>query len=199
MLIKHLIKVESRWIPKLPGYSLYIRPTIIGTRAGTPFSCFFRSSWIAINSLITALGVAASDSACIYVIVTPAGPYFRDPTKGISLLAVGESVRSWPGGTGGHKLGLNYAPGFLPQRLASNQGYDQVLWLLGEEERVTEVGAMNFFLAVKREDGGLCFWLFPCLGFCLIKILLNRCGSDYTPFGWHHSSRPNTRIHAGAR
>ncbi|KIM47308.1 hypothetical protein M413DRAFT_440756 [Hebeloma cylindrosporum] len=133
VLIKELIKIESRWIPKLPGYSLYIRPTIIGTRP--------------------ALGVAASDSACIYVIVTPAGPYFRDATKGISLLAVGESVRSWPGGTGGHKLGLNYAPGFLPQRIASKQGYDQVLWLLGEEERVTEVGAMNFFLVVKREDG----------------------------------------------
>jgi branched-chain amino acid aminotransferase len=39
------------------------------------------------------------------------------------------------------------------------QGYDQVLWLLGEEERVTEVGAMNFFVAVKREDGGACFCL----------------------------------------
>ena len=33
-LIKELIKVESRWIPDLPGYSLYIRPTIIGTREG---------------------------------------------------------------------------------------------------------------------------------------------------------------------
>lgn len=105
--------------------------------------------------------------------MTPTGPYFRDPTKGISLLAVGESVRSWPGGTGGHKLGLNYAPGFLPQRVASKQGYDQVLWLLGEEERVTEVGAMNFFLAVKRDDGGLCilgFWAFRYFGFLLNEL-----------------------------
>ena len=76
--------------------------------------------------------------------------------KPISLLSVGESVRSWPGGTGGHKLGLNYAPGFKPQKEATRRGYDQVLWLLrdGEEQKITEAGAMNFFIAVKREDGG---------------------------------------------
>ncbi|KAF8798375.1 branched-chain amino acid aminotransferase II [Phlegmacium glaucopus] len=133
VLIKQLIKIESRWIPSIPGYSLYIRPTIIGTRA--------------------ALGVAASDSACLYVILSPGGPYFRGATKGISLLAVGDTVRSWPGGTGGHKLGVNYAPGFLPQRIAAEKGYDQVLWLLGDDERVTEVGAMNVFAAVQRDDG----------------------------------------------
>ncbi|KAH9487398.1 Branched-chain-amino-acid aminotransferase, mitochondrial [Psilocybe cubensis] len=132
-LIKKLVEVDARWIPTIPGYSLYIRPTIIGTRA--------------------ALGVAASDSACLYVILTPAGPYFRGTAKGIPLLAVGESVRSWPGGTGGHKLGLNYAPGFLPQRIAAKQGYEQILWLLGDDEKITEVGAMNFFVAVQREDG----------------------------------------------
>ncbi|KAF4623974.1 hypothetical protein D9613_001365 [Agrocybe pediades] len=134
-LLKRFIEVEQRWIPTQPGYSLYIRPTIIGTRS--------------------ALGVHASDSACLYAIVTPAGPYFRGDAKGISLLAVGESVRAWPGGTGGHKLGLNYAPGFLPQRLASKQGYDQILWLFGEDERLTEVGAMNVFVVAKREDGDI--------------------------------------------
>jgi branched-chain amino acid aminotransferase len=66
---------------------------------------------------------------------------------------VSETVRAWPGGTGGHKLGLNYAPGFLPQRLAAKQGYDQILWLLGDDDKVTEVGAMNFFMAAKRADG----------------------------------------------
>ena len=112
--------------------------------------------WVDINSefLIKGLALAASDSACLYVVVSPTCPWFNDATKGISLLAVSESVRAWPGGTGAYKLGLNYAPGFLPQRLALKQGYDQILWLLGEDEKVTEVGAMNFFVAVKREDGG---------------------------------------------
>lgn len=107
-----------------------------------------------LTSRLVAFGVAASDSAMVYVILSPAGPYFRGGAKGIPLLAVGESVRSWPGGTGGHKLGLNYAPGFLPQRLAAEQGYSQILWLLGDDAKITEAGAMNFFAVVQRDDGG---------------------------------------------
>jgi branched-chain amino acid aminotransferase len=48
--------------------------------------------------------------------------------------------------------GLNYTPGFLPQRLALEKGYQQILWLLGEN--VTEAGAMNFLIVLKRSDGG---------------------------------------------
>jgi branched-chain amino acid aminotransferase len=101
--------------------------------------------------ILPAIGVTASDSAMIFIILTPAGPYFRIPTA-LSLLAIGDSVRSWPGGTGGHKLGANYASGFLPQQIAAKQGYQQCLWLLGEQ--VTEAGAMNFFIVLKRDDGG---------------------------------------------
>ncbi|PPQ97420.1 hypothetical protein CVT26_006793, partial [Gymnopilus dilepis] len=64
-----------------------------------------------------------------------------------------ECVRAWPGGTGGHKLSLNYAPGFLPQRLATKQGYSQLLWLLGDDERITEVGVTNFFVTVQTGNG----------------------------------------------
>lgn len=99
-------------------------------------------------------GVTASDSAIIYVFLSPTGPYFRGGSKPVSLLAVGENVRSWPGGTGGHKLALNYSPCFQPQRVAAKQGYDQILWLLGEDSKITEAGAMNFFVVVKRDDGG---------------------------------------------
>ncbi len=31
-LIKKLVVIESRWIPNVPGHSLYVRPTMIGTR-----------------------------------------------------------------------------------------------------------------------------------------------------------------------
>jgi len=39
------------------------------------------------------------------------------------------------------------------------QGYDQILWLFGPqgEERFTEVGAMNVFVVVDRDDGGASF------------------------------------------
>lgn len=51
----------------------------------------------------------------------------------------------------------------MPQIDAASKGYDQILWLLetdcqsgekGKKElRITEVGAMNVFVVVKRDDG----------------------------------------------
>jgi len=138
-LIKLLVMIDSRWVPQSPGCSLYIRPTLIGTRPS--------------------LGVGPSDEAMLYVILSPTGPYFRTGSKPIRLLAVGEHVRSWPGGTAQYKLGINYPACFFPQQEAAKKGYQQVLWLLGDGDqdlksmKVTEAGSMNFFVVVKREDG----------------------------------------------
>ncbi|KIK51205.1 hypothetical protein GYMLUDRAFT_50705 [Collybiopsis luxurians FD-317 M1] len=134
-LIRQLITIDRRWIPLFTGYSLYVRPTIMGTRMG--------------------LAVAPSDHATLCIMLSPVGPYFRSGVKPISALAVSETVRAWPGGTGGHKVALNYSPGFLPLRVAQKQGYEQILWLLGDDLKVTEAGAMNVFVAVKREDGDI--------------------------------------------
>ena len=135
-LIKRLVALEARWIPRARGCSLYIRPTLIGTRPS--------------------LGVSASRHAALYVILSPTGPYIRNAggsgSKGISLLAMGDQVRAWPGGTGGFKLGLNYAPGFAAQRTAAAMGYQQLLWVLGET--IAEAGAMNVFAVFERPDGG---------------------------------------------
>jgi hypothetical protein len=132
-LIKRLVALDARWIPRARGCSLYIRPTIIGTRPS--------------------LGVLASRHAALYVLLSPTGPYIRDTASGgISLLAMSDQVRAWPGGTGGFKLGLNYAPGFVAQRAAAALGYQQLLWLLGET--VAEAGAMNVFAVFERPDSG---------------------------------------------
>ena len=88
----------------------------------------------------------------LYIILCPTGPFFRTGARPVALLAVQEHVRAWPGGTGGYKLALNYAPTFKPQQYAAKLGYDQCLWLLGD--KVTEAGAMNFFAVVRRDDGG---------------------------------------------
>jgi branched-chain amino acid aminotransferase len=132
-LIKQLIIIDRRWIPAFTGYSLYVRPTLMGTRIG--------------------LSVSPSDHATLCIMLSPGGPYFRSGVKSISALAVSETVRAWPGGTGGYKVALNYSPGFLPLRIAQKHGYEQILWLLGEDLKVTEAGAMNIFVAVKRDDG----------------------------------------------
>ncbi|KAG1727138.1 aminotransferase [Suillus lakei] len=131
-LVKCLANLERRWIPTESGYSLYLRPTVIATRPG--------------------LGVTASDHAMLYILASPTGPYYQ-VLKPVSLLAVSENVRAWPGGTGGYKVAGNYSPGFLPQRIAAEKGYDQILWLFGDDRRITEAGAMNFFVVVKRDDG----------------------------------------------
>ena len=92
------------------------------------------------------------------IVATPSEPIFQRP---ISLLAVSDTVRGWPGGTCGHKLGGNYSLGFLPLREAVAEGYDQVLWLFGEDKWVTEGGAMNVFVVLKRADGSCtCFHAF---------------------------------------
>ena len=113
----------------------------------------------------TALGVAASDHAILYVVCSPTGPYFR-VSRMLSLMAVSEHVRSWPGGTGGYKLSGNYAPTFMPQQVAAKKGYDQVLWLIGD--KITEAGAMNFFVVLKREDGGT--WRYLCSCFSIQRM-----------------------------
>ncbi|KAI0344018.1 branched-chain amino acid aminotransferase II [Trametopsis cervina] len=151
-IIRRLVALEERWIPRVTGHSLYIRPTLIGTRAS--------------------LGVGPSDSAILYVVCSPTGPYFR-VSRMLSLKAVGEHVRSWPGGTGGYKLAINYAPTFAPQRTANKEGYDQILWLL--DDKITEAGAMNFFAVFKRDDGGLDIITPPTDGTILPGVTRDSC------------------------
>jgi branched-chain amino acid aminotransferase len=75
----------------------------------------------------------------MFVICSPVGPYYKNGFKPVRLLATSNFIRAAPGGTGGYKLGANYAPGVVPQVLAAKEGYDQNLWLLGDEHFLTEV------------------------------------------------------------
>jgi len=133
-LISKFVSMDHRFIPATRGYSLYLRPTMIGTQR--------------------TLGVGPPGSALLYVIASPVGPYYPTGFKAVSLEATDYAVRAWPGGVGDKKLGANYAPCILPQLQAASRGFHQNLWLFGEEEYVTEVGTMNFFAAVKNKGTG---------------------------------------------
>lgn len=124
------------------------------------------------------ISVVPSTAAKLYVILSPTGPFFRTEggssiVKPVALLGSYDHVRSWPGGTGGFKLGGNYSPCIMPQVLAAKAGYQQILWLLEDAEpadkdpltvvqavrkspemRITEAGQMNFFAVLSRDDGG---------------------------------------------
>lgn len=55
--LKQLIRIDADWVPQGDGYSLYIRPTAIGT-----------SSF---------LGVHASSRIKLFTILSPVGPYYK--------------------------------------------------------------------------------------------------------------------------
>lgn len=100
------------------------------------------------------LGVASSDSALLYAILCPVGDYFKANTNGaVSLLADPAYTRAWPGGCGDRKMGSNYAPTIHVQRVASQRGLQQVLWLYGEDHQLTEVGTMNIFVYFVNDRG----------------------------------------------
>ena len=49
-------------------------------------------------------------------------------------------------------MGGNYAPTIDVSRRAAEQGYQQVLWLYGSDHQITEVGAMNMFFLIRKEN-----------------------------------------------
>ncbi|ESL07992.1 branched-chain amino acid aminotransferase [Trypanosoma rangeli SC58] len=124
-IVEEFVKVEKDYVPTERGYSLYLRPTAI--------------------ALGDTLSVKPADKILLFVIASPVGPYYASGMKPVKLLVEESRRRSWPGGTGGVKIGANYASTVLVQEEAEKSGYQQVLWL-GSSGEVQEVGAMNFFV-----------------------------------------------------
>lgn len=132
-MLKKFVQIEAGWVPEKRGYSLYIRPTYIATQPS--------------------LGVGATSDALLYVIASPVGPYYATGFKAVSLLAQSQYIRAWPGGTGDCKLGGNYGPTVPAQLEAAKHGCQQVLWLFGAENYLTEVGTMNLFVVLRSANG----------------------------------------------
>jgi branched-chain amino acid aminotransferase len=176
-LISKFVELDSHFIPNQRGYSLYLRPTMIGTQK--------------------TLGVSAPQSALLFVIASPVGLYYPTGLKAVALEATDYAVRAWPGGVGDKKLGANYAPCILPQLEAAGRGYQQNLWLFGEEEYITEVGTMNMFAAIKdRETGQKELVTAPLDGTILEGVtrdsVLALARERLVPEGWKVSERKYT-------
>ena len=128
--LERLVDIDRDWVPEVPD-ALYIRPTIIATQP--------------------ALGVRASNTYLFYIILSPVGSYFAGGINPLRLRAEEKYVRSTPGGTGFAKTGGNYAAALLPIKLATDDGFDQIIWLDSREMKyVEEMGAMN--IAFVYED-----------------------------------------------
>ena len=127
-----LVKLDKDWIPKRPGYSLYIRPFMISTEA-----CF---------------GVRPADEFKLMIILSPVGPYYPEGFKPVPIMVVDKYVRAVRRGTGEAKAAGNYAASLIGQDEAKHEGFTQVLWLDAIEQKyIEEVGAMNIFVRFKDE------------------------------------------------
>ncbi|EIW62839.1 D-aminoacid aminotransferase-like PLP-dependent enzyme [Trametes versicolor FP-101664 SS1] len=118
----------------------------------------------------------------------------------LSLLALRDNIRAWPGGTGEYKIAGNYGPVLGPHQDAQEKGYDQTLWLLGE--KITEAGVMNIFVVLRRDDGGVGLFTPPLDG----TILAGVTRESVLDLAGAHSSRttlpdlPHTmRLHPAER
>jgi len=124
--LKTLLQIDSDWIPKTAGSSLYIRPFIFATGNG------FHAS--------------PSDAYKFVIACSPSGPYFSGKVK---VLIEEKYSRSANGGVGFAKAGGNYAGQFYPTQLAIEKGYHQVIWTDDNtHEYIEEAGAMNIFIRI---------------------------------------------------
>ena len=138
--IRALVRVEKDWVPNAPGYSLYLRPTLMGT---TPF-----------------LGVGRALDATLFVLCSPCGPYMASGVTAVSLFLEEQVVRAAPGGVGSFKVGGNYATTIAPAVAAQrSHGCVQVLYTykpdgaVEMERTVSEAGAMNVFFLLEGRYG----------------------------------------------
>lgn len=136
-LVAKLCAIDGpRWLPRdRPGHFLYIRPTMIASDS--------------------ALGIRRPREALLFVVMTMFPAMDANP-RGMRLLASRDDmVRAWPGGFGYAKVGANYGPSLVAQGEAQAQGFDQILWLLGQDCQVTEAGASNFFVVWRTRAGAV--------------------------------------------
>ncbi len=127
-----LLKVEKDWVPHIEDASLYIRPFII--------------------SVDEFLGVRPAEHYLFMIILSPSGAYYASGLEPVKIYVEPKYVRAVRGGMGFTKTAGNYAASLIGQDEAHKEGYSQVLWLDGVEQKyVEEVGAMNIMFVIDGE------------------------------------------------
>lgn len=130
--LKQLVGLDRDWVPRAPGTSLYIRPVA--------FACD------------PDLRVRPSRSYRLFIILSPVGVYYAEGFRPLRIRVEDGYVRSVRGGTGAAKTAGNYAASLLAGEDAHRDGFAQVLWLDGVEQRyIEEVGSMNIVFVIGDE------------------------------------------------
>jgi len=124
--LSELIRLDEKWVPNAPGYSLYIRPFMFATDGF--------------------IGVRPSDSYRLMIFTCPVGLYFNKPLR---VRFEQKYVRSAEGGAGYAKNAGNYGAAMYPTKLAQLEGYNQLIWTdASEHQYVEESGTMNAIFVI---------------------------------------------------
>ena len=127
--IKKLVEVDRNWIPERNGSALYIRPFVYASEAR--------------------FGVKVSDEYRFIIFTGPVPPLYASP---IRVKVERDFIRAARGGTGYAKCGGNYGGAFFPTQRARAEGYDQVIWMGGQNnEYIEESGMMNIMFVIDDE------------------------------------------------
>jgi len=106
--------------------SLYLRPLLVGVHPQ--------------------MQLVPYPEAIFAVMCAPVGSYYGEHLKSFSAVIPGNYDRSAPKGSGGYKIGANYASTFKPYKIAHDQGYTELLYLESASRKyVDEFGSSNFF------------------------------------------------------
>ena len=125
--VTRTVKLNEKYIPPYGfGASLYIRPFMIG--------------------LGPEVGVKPAKKYMFMVFVTPVGPYFKEGFKPVDIMICRTHDRAAPLGTGGYKVGGNYAASLLSLQIAKDAGFATTLYLDAREKKyIDEAGPANLF------------------------------------------------------
>lgn len=123
---KEVVKANEKWVaPYGTGATLYLRPFVIGVGEN--------------------IGVRPAPEYLFCVFCCPVGAYFKGGMKPSNFL-VTDYDRAAPHGTGGVKVGGNYAASLLPHELAAERKFTDAIYLDPKTHtKIEEVGAANFF------------------------------------------------------
>lgn len=124
--LRALVKLDEKWIPNKPNTALYIRPYIFATDEY--------------------IGIRPSDSYKFIIFCCPVGAYYAAPVK---VKIETRYSRAFPGGIGFAKAAGNYASSLYPAKMASEAGFQQLLWTDGlTHQYIEESGTMNVMFII---------------------------------------------------
>ena len=124
--LKELLKIDSDWIQKGIGNSLYVRPFVFASQAGVQAS--------------------PSEEYTFIIICCPVKSYYGGE---VNILIEENFSRAADGGVGFAKAAGNYAAQFYPTSLAQQKGYQQIIWTDAKSHKfLEEAGTMIIFFKI---------------------------------------------------